>query len=350
MVSRTVASILIPLSTLAILLTGGCSSNPPVPPVPQVPQVPQVPSEAAETTLRVIAGDGSTGFIDGTDARFHKPIRLAPFGEDAVVLADIYNHAIRVVHVDGRVETLAGGPDRKGHRDGPAEEARFASPHGVAVSSAGVIAVAEAENHTIRLLTPSVGENGTRRYTVSTLAGRPGESGMHDGPVGGALFNSPHAVQWTAEGGLLVVDIGNASLRLILDGEVRTLAGSDAGFIYPMDIALEPSGGVVIADAGSHQLWRWSPGGEVTALQLDAPLSTPHGVSVAPDGTIYVADMRSHRILAVDAGGHVTPLCGTGEAGAAPDQLSRPAAVLAHGGRIWIADLDNHQIKVWTLR
>ena len=86
---------------------------------------------------------------DGRAARFNKPIRLAPYADDAVVVADIFNHAIRVVKRDGSVTTLAGGPEEKGHRDGPAEQARFASPHGVAVSSAGVIAVAEAENHTV---------------------------------------------------------------------------------------------------------------------------------------------------------------------------------------------------------
>jgi len=117
-----------------------------------------------------------------------------------------------------------------------------------------------------------------------------------------------------------------------------------------MDIALAPDGSVVIADAGTHELRRWSPGASIATLELDAPLATPHGVSVGPDGTIYVADLRSHRILAVDTEGHVTPLCGTGEAGTDRHELNRPAAVLVHAGHLWIADLDNHQIKILPLR
>ena len=65
----------------------------------------------------VIAGDGTSGFKDGDSARFNKPIRFAPFGHNAVLVADINNHAIRVVRLDGETTTLAGGPDKQGHRD-----------------------------------------------------------------------------------------------------------------------------------------------------------------------------------------------------------------------------------------
>ena len=49
--------------------------------------------------MRVVAGNGTEGFADGTGAvaRFRKPIRLAALGDDSVVVADIFNHAIREV-------------------------------------------------------------------------------------------------------------------------------------------------------------------------------------------------------------------------------------------------------------
>jgi DNA-binding beta-propeller fold protein YncE len=306
----------------------------------------------------VVAGDGTEGFADGTAARFRKPIRLAPYGEGAVVVADIFNHAVRVVTLDGKVTTLAGGPDIQGHRDGPASDAQFSSPHGVAVSPDGAIAVADAESHTVRLITPpAASETGLGEYVVSTLAGVPGEEGMRDGPAAEALFNSPHAVAWAADGSLFVADIGNARIRRIADGEVTTVAGSgetgsddgpalEASFTYPMDIAFAPDGSLVIIDAGSHQLRRWSPEGSVTTVSLDSPIETPHGVAVAPDGTVYIAEMGTHRVVAVSPSGTVTPVCGTGDPGADPQQLNRPAAVLVHDDRLWIADLDNHRISV----
>ena len=77
--------------------------------------------------MTIVAGSGVAGFADGVgaDARFNKPIRLAPFGPDAVLVADIFNHAIRRVSKNGRVRTIAGSPDRKGHEDGPAAAARL---------------------------------------------------------------------------------------------------------------------------------------------------------------------------------------------------------------------------------
>lgn len=304
-------------------------------------------SFAAER-VRVIAGDGTAGFRDGkgTEARFHKPIRLAPLGPESVLVADIFNHALRAVTKDGTVTTLAGAPDRKGHQDGAAAEARFASPHGVAVSADGVIAVAEAENHTIRLLKPSGGS-----YVVSTLAGSPGKPGLQDGPVAGALFNSPHAALWAKDGALYAPDIGNARLRRIRGGAVETVAGAESGtFVYPMDIAWGPGGALLVADAGSNLLRRWVEGRPLETVKLQGELHTPHGVCAGPDGTIYVADMKSHSVLAIDAAGGITRVAGTGAAGGGPQELNRPAAVLVHAGLLWIADLDNHRIVALPLR
>jgi streptogramin lyase len=268
------------------------------------------------------------------------------------------------VDLDGRVRTLAGSPERKGHRDGPAAEARFASPHGVAVAADGRIAVAEAENHTIRLLTPQRDpEPGAEvRYRVTTLAGVPGRSGFQDGPAAKALFSSPHAIQWRPDGSLLVADIGNARLRMILDDVVITVAGNGetgavdgaagaASFHYPMDLALDAQGGVLVADAGSHTIRHWMPGGDVSTLEIEGGIETPHGVAAAPDGVVVVAEMGRHRVLAIDSRGEARTLCGTGEAGLEAGSLNRPAAVLLHAGRLWVADLDNHRIQIapWPL-
>ena len=302
--------------------------------------------------LRVVAGNGTAGFADGTGeaARFHKPIRLAALGPESVVVADIFNHAIREVSLDGRVRTIVGGPDRKGYRDGVAEEARIASPHGVAVSPSGVIAVAEAAGHTIRLLTPARSEGGATTYTVSTLAGASGEEGLVEGPAAEARFNSPHAALWDRDGSLLVADIGNARIRRIRDGRVETVAGATKGeFTYPMDVALAPDGTLLVADAGTNLIRTWTPAAGVRTLRVVGTLHTPHGVASAPDGRVYVADMNGHEVLEIARDGRVGHLAGTGEKGPGPTQFDKPAAVLVHAGHLWIADLDNHRIMVLPL-
>jgi DNA-binding beta-propeller fold protein YncE len=301
---------------------------------------------AAPPVMKVVAGAGAAGFADGVgaEARFNKPIRLAPFGPDAILVSDIFNHAIRSVSKDGRVKTIAGAPDRKGHQDGPAATARFASPHGVGTSADGRIAVAEAEGHTLRLLTPDAAAAGG--YVVSTLAGTPGKSGSTDGPAREAQFNSPHAALWGADGALYAPDIGNATIRRLKDGRVDTVAGSGGDkMVYPMDIAWTRDGRMIIADAGANQLRTWRHGEALGTVAVQGALATPHGVTAGADGTIYVADMKSHRVLAIDQTGRITTLAGVeGQAGGDAVHLNRPAAVLVHAGWLWIADLDNHRI------
>jgi len=304
--------------------------------------------------ITVVAGSGSPGFADGVgaEALLHKPIRLAPLGSDSVVFADINNHAIRIVTVDGKVTTIAGGPDKQGHQDGPAAEARFDSPHGVAVRTDGAIAVAEASGCTIRLLVRE-GDG----WTVSTLAGKPGEGGMVDGPVSEALFDSPHAVAWGPDGALYVADIGSHRIRRIHEDMVSTVVGpddsgdDDGTLAWPMDIAFDGYGVLWIADAGKAKLWRWKEGAGLTTPFPDLRLAMPHGIAIAPSGHAAVAEMYGHRILRLDLPiGEIATYCGTTESGSEPDQLAKPAAVLAHAGLLWIADLGNHRIVTIPLQ
>lgn len=296
--------------------------------------------------MTVVAGNGTAGFADGVGgaARFNKPIRLAPFGPDAIVVSDIYNHAIRVVTKDGRVRTLAGAPDRKGHADGPAATARIFSPHGVATTPDGRILVAEAEGHTLRVLTPRA--NAPGEYDVTTLAGTPETKGNTDGPVAAATFNSPHAVLVAADGAVYTPDIGNASIRRVRSGRVETVAGAAPDtMVYPMDIAWMTDGRMVIADAGANRLRTWTAGAPLGDIQVAGGLATPHGVASGPDGALYVADMKSQRVLKIDPAGAVTTVAGVaGDVGSDDRHLNRPAAVLVHAGWLWIADLDNHRI------
>jgi streptogramin lyase len=302
----------------------------------------------AQAETRVIAGNGELGFADGVagDARFNKPIRLAPYGEGRVVVADINNHSIRIVTLDGEVTTIAGAPDRQGHKDGPASEAGFDNPHGVAVADDGSIIVAGAASHTIRLLTPVAGG-----FEVNTLAGVPGQSGYQDGPAAEALFNSPHGITLEADGSVLVVDIGNAAVRRIKDGEVTTVStAADSEMVMPIDLMPAVDGTYLIADAGIQKGIRWMPGEKGTVLAPDKPMAMPHGIDDDREGNVYIAEIRGHVITRVSETGETDVVAGNGTAGLNPDQLNKPAAVLVHDGYLWIADLGNHRISVVPLK
>ena len=215
--------------------------------------------------------------------------------------------------------------------------------------------MASASNHVIRMLTPDKHGN----YEVSTFAGVPEKSGFQDGTTESALFNSPHAVVISPDGGLVVVDIGNARVRKIKDGKVSTLAGtgsagqkdgppSEATLTYPMDIVMDGNN-VLIADAATNLIRKLIPGSEVTTLPIEGSLKTPHGIAIDPDRNVYIADLGTHRILKIDIDGEVSTIAGTGNEGSELNELNKHSAVLVHAGYIWVADLNNHQIKIIPL-
>ncbi len=101
--------------------------------------------------------------------------------------------------------TFAGLAGNVGNADGTGSAARFNSPIGVAVGSAGNVYVADLFNHTIRKIT-SAG-------VVTTLAGLAGTSGSADGTGSAALFNGPSGVAVDSAGNVYVADYGNDTIR-----------------------------------------------------------------------------------------------------------------------------------------
>lgn len=297
--------------------------------------------------VELIAGTGAPGFIDGENAELNKPIRFSAFKNNTVLFADINNHAIRFVTKGGVVKTIAGGPDKKGFKDGNSDSARFNSPHGVAYNeSNNTIYVASASNHVIRKITSTDDEN----YEVSMVAGIPQKSGYRDGPVDSALFNSPHGVLVREDGALVVIDIGNAKLRLIKNNVVSTIAGKSeedplkADFLYPIDLAFDGHD-ILIADAGNHKIFRVSPGVSAEEIVVKDTLNTPHGITVDESGNIFIADMGSNRIIQINKDGSFIPIMDSVADTLDICNLNKPAAVLYDNGSLWIADLNNHQIK-----
>lgn len=307
----------------------------------------------------LVAGSGNAGFKDGNPGEMNKPIRITPFNENSVIIADINNHAIRLVSIDGTVITIAGGLEKEGYHDGDFKTAKFKSPHGVAFNmNTRELFVAEAGNHVIRRLI--LNNKGELLKPVSTYAGVPEKSGFNDGPADNAIFNSPHGIILNANGELIVADIGNARIRVIKNDKVSTIAGmgtfgqSDGNplnstFKYPMDMVLDTDKNILIADAGTNLIRKLITAKSVSTIKIKGELETPHGIACDEKGNMYIADMGTHRILKIDTDGNVSTFCGTGEEGSQVNQLNKPAAVLVHAGYLWIADLNNHQIKAVKL-
>ncbi|MBU6430730.1 MAG: gluconolaconase, partial [Cyanobacteria bacterium REEB65] len=122
-------------------------------------------------------------------------------------VADTDNFTIRRVTPSGAVSTLAGSPGQFGDADGPAAQARFDGPTGLAVRSDGTIYVADTNNNTIRAISPG--------GVVTTIAGS-GYRGYVDGPDGLAKFDAPSGLVADGQGNLLVADTLNNKIRKVV--------------------------------------------------------------------------------------------------------------------------------------
>jgi DNA-binding beta-propeller fold protein YncE len=170
---------------------------------------------------------GTSGFRDGpaAEALFKAPTGLAVTPAGEVVVADTGNNRIRLIQPGPTPSVITlGGNGNLGHRDGAGAQAMFRYPTAVAVGLAGEIYVADSENHVIRVLE----KDAAGGWTVRTVAGIVSRSGFADGVPAKARFNRPMSLAVDSAGNLYIADqVGNRIRMLRADrSEVVTIAGS----------------------------------------------------------------------------------------------------------------------------
>ncbi len=208
--------------------------------------------------VETVAGTGERGYQDGpaTEAQFALPTDVQITSDGSLWVADTGNNRIRRIGPDGKVTTVAGS-GRRGWLDGPALLAEFAGVTGLWIEEqTREVYVAEVGNHLIRKITPK-----GQVVTVSGIR----KGGYKDGPALTASFNLPFAFGKDRDGGLLIVDWGNGSIRKLKDGIVTTLAGigkpgykdglaHNAQFNGIMGIALDSRGDIYCADTDNQRI------------------------------------------------------------------------------------------------
>ncbi|RMG47967.1 MAG: hypothetical protein D6723_15660 [Acidobacteria bacterium] len=335
---------------------------------------------------QVIKAFDERGLIDRRPVRFHlerdrTPTSLLSFpgkvladeASDRLFVADSNHHRIVVATLAGRVIDVIGRGEM-GFEDGSFEQAMFNHPQGLALDG-DILYIADTDNHAIR-------RADLKRRRVITLAGTGEQArGFRAAGVGSLMpLNSP----WD----LIVHDgtlyIAMAGWHQLWKMDLKTLkiepyagSGREARIDGPLRQAAlaQPSGITTDGDklyfadseASAIRSADLDPRGRVeTIVGLDlfefgdrdgigsrVRLQHPLGIAYH-DGLLYVADTYNNKIKSIDPRTRrATTLWGTGEAGLRDGRaplFDEPGGVSVAGGKLYIADTNNHVIRVADLK
>lgn len=238
--------------------------------------------------VTTVAGTGVVGHVDGRadEARFNEPRDVAVAPDGTIYVADTGNHVIRKITPDGIVSTLNALSDRvveifPGYavdagdfRDGPLDEAKFNEPYALEWDRKGNLYVSDSGNHLIRYVDLAARRvttvAGTVRRDMYAEGALYAEGAYADGAAAQAGFHFPKGLAATEDGGLIIADSMNHTVRFLHDGIVTTLAGSrqaEHGFAdgvngrnllhHPTDVAVA-GGNLLIADAYNQRIRTFS--------------------------------------------------------------------------------------------
>ena len=273
--------------------------------------------------VRDVIGDGSSGLRDGgfSSAQFNDPQGIALDG-DSLYVADKENHALRRVDLAARtVETIAGTGESAMTfmPPGPAKGMPLRSPWDVTVLN-GVLYIAMAGTHQLWSMDLASG-------TIGPFAGS-GREGLSDGPLRQAWLAQPTGIDHDGEGRLFFADSETSAVRS---------TGVDAG------AAVETIVGIDLFDYGDRD-----------GIGPRVLLQHVQGVCYG-NGVLYIADTYNSKIKRIDpATKETTSLIGGPESGfrdgAWDDaRLNEPSGVSCANGALYIADTNNHAVRVANL-
>ncbi len=273
--------------------------------------------------VTAVIGDGEPGFSDGpaAQARFDHPQGLAfDPGTETLFVADEANHAVRAVSLaGGQVTTVAGtgeqGYDRLG--GGPGREVPLSSPWDLALVGQRLW-IAMAGTHQLWAVDLTTGR-------ASVAAGTGAES-IHDGPLREATFAQPSGLSAGA-GRIYVADSESSAIRSVDpdNDRVRRLVGRGL-FDF----------------------------GDVDGVAGQARLQHPLGVAATTeDGApvVYVADTYNDKLKRVDPVARQVTSWAGGDAGhedgdPATARFWEPSGLSLAGFRLYVADTNNHAVRL----
>ena len=236
----------------------------------------------AKGIITTVAGKGSQNYsgdgVAATKTSLYRPSGVAVDAAGNLYIADTNNFRIRKVDTSGIISTIAGtGAIAYGGDGGPAINASFSEPAGVALDALGNIYVADRSAGVVRKIDHS--------GIITTVAGN-GTFGFSGdgGPAVKAQFADLRSVTVDVAGNLYLADYGNHRVRKVdTSGIVTTIAGNgsnapnngdggppDSANVLPADVAFDSAGNYYVADWGHNLIRKVTVGARVPGLSVTA--------------------------------------------------------------------------------
>ena len=335
-------------------------------------------ADGINNRVRVVTkSDGVIDTIAGTGLGPLTPRGVALYG-DYVYYSDYTNHCVRRINLTTGASELVAGTRYGGYTtDGvAATSAALNGPRGLAITSAGVLYIADSNNNRVR----KVGTDGI----LSTVAGG-GTSTTSVGDGGqatAAVLNEPAGVALDSSGNLYISERSGHRVRKVTSSQlIATVAGtgtagapdSETGgataqrLNLPQGIAVDSSGNILIADSGNNRVRRVSTSSAIVTvagtgaagsagdggLATAAILNNPVDVTFDSAGNLYIDDFGNQKIRRVSTDGYIETVAGTGVAGFNGDGAPATNYSLngaysiqgATGCNVLVADSSNQRIR-----
>ena len=286
-------------------------------------------------TLLDIVGSGKIGSADGdfATAQFSSPQGMALDG-DRLWVADTENHLIRQVDLVKKAVTTIAGTGVQLRGLGSGSMARRGKPLDTPLASPWALATEGEDLYVAMAGTHQIWRMRLDGSRISPYAGN-GREDIVDGPL---LPRKPRELGYSS----FAQPSGLAS-----DGKLLFVADSEGSSIraVPFDARKRVQTLVGTANMPNNRLFTF---GDVDGPPSKALLQHPLGVVYYQD-RLYVADTYNNKIKVLDpAPGVIETLAGIG--GSADTNSSsgfdEPAGLTAAKGKLFVADTNNHRIRV----
>ena len=301
-------------------------------------QVRRFSGSTVTTIAGVLPGLGASEGAPALETPLFEPHSVAVTPSGAILVSDSVDNRVRRIDATGAMTTFAGnGLFGNAGANVSANAAQVGVPRGLAFDAAGNLFISSGAGATIRRVNAA--------GVISLVAGNGVGFAGDNGPALNAMFFNPNGLAVDTLGNLYIADASNNRVRRISGTTITTFAGTGsvgsggdgeaaaaAQLSFPRYLAFDRTGNLHIADTNNHRVRRVTPAGVISTVAGNgaagfagdggaaaaAAVGSPTGIAFDEAGHLYIA--TANRVRKVDAATQtIATIAGEGNQGFSGD-------------------------------